>query len=75
MGDALGLDLVAEPERLEEPELACRSAGWFWQSRGLNALADAGDFKRITRLINGGYNGLKDREHYYAKAKQELGAA
>src|SRR5690349_21071754 len=53
-GLALGVDLVDAPELLESPEMACRSAGWFWESRGLNALADKEDFKLITKKINGG---------------------
>jgi putative chitinase len=46
---------------LETPEGACRSAGWFWKSRGLNELADAGDQRAVTKRVNGGYNGLADR--------------
>lgn len=53
-GTALGLDLVAHPELLAEPELAARSAGWYWQSNGLNAFADAGDFDGVSDLINRG---------------------
>lgn len=60
-GTALGADLVNEPEKLGEPELACRSAAWFWDERGLNELADAGDFQTITKRINGGLNGYADR--------------
>ncbi len=41
---------------------------------GLNPLADQGNFREITRRINGGYNGLAAREAYYARAKQVLGA-
>lgn len=73
-GAALGLDLLAEPELLETPENACRSAAWFWHSRGLNELADAGEFRLITKRINGGYNGLSDRQAYYIKAKEVLNA-
>ena len=69
---ALGVDLLANPERLAEPELAARSAGQFWSSRGLNELADVEDFIRITRRINGGTNGLADRLALYAAAKQVL---
>ena len=69
-GEALGLDLIADPELLEQPINACRSAGWFWESRGLNALADAGDFLRITKRINGGTNGLADRQALYESAQQ-----
>lgn len=69
-GDALGLDLIVEPELLEQPINACRSAGWFWRSHGLNELADAGDFLRITKRINGGTNGLADRQALYAKAQE-----
>ena len=69
----LGVDLVEEPERLEEPELACRSAAWFWQSRGLNELADKHDFLRITKRINGGTTGWHDRWKYYQRALQVIG--
>lgn len=71
-GLALGLDLLAHPELLEQPNHACRSAAWFWGSRGLNALADAGDFERITRKINGGLNGLADRLAFYQRASEVL---
>lgn len=71
-GRALGLDLVANPELLEEPLNACRSAAWFWSSRGLNALADEGDQRAITRRINGGYNGLDDRLALFAVAERVL---
>lgn len=69
-GAALGVDLLGAPERLEEPSLACRSAGWFWRSRGLNALADKGDFLLITKRVNGGTNGWASRLAYYSRAKE-----
>lgn len=72
-GRALGRDLLSNPELLETPELACRSAAWFWHSRDLNALADEGDFARITRKINGGLNGWDDRVKFWERAKDILG--
>ncbi|WP_306558487.1 MULTISPECIES: glycoside hydrolase family 19 protein [unclassified Janthinobacterium] len=71
-GKALGLDLLAKPELLEQTVNACRSAGWFWQMKGLNALADAGDQERVTRRINGGVNGLAERLALYAAARKVL---
>lgn len=71
-GVALGLDLLAAPQLLEQTTAACRSAGWFWQSRGLNRLADAGDQERVTRRINGGLNGLAERLALYAAARKVL---
>jgi putative chitinase len=68
VGKALGLPLIDHPELLETPENAARSAAWFWKSRGLNALADAGDFELITRRINGGLNGYAERISLYEKA-------
>ncbi|WP_325927410.1 glycoside hydrolase family 19 protein [Pseudomonas mosselii] len=64
--------LLNAPELLEHPVYAALSAGWFWQSRGLNALADAGEFLAITKRINGGINGLEDREQLYARALKVL---
>ncbi|MGO4815247.1 glycoside hydrolase family 19 protein [Cupriavidus sp. 2MCAB6] len=69
-GAALGFDLQATPAMLEGDALAARSACWFWHSRGLNALADAGAFETLTRRINGGINGLADRQERWARAKQ-----
>lgn len=71
-GKALGLDLLAKPELLEQAVNACRSAGWFWQTKGLNALADAGDQERVTRRVNGGVNGLAERLALYQVARKVL---
>lgn len=61
-GKALGIDLVRHPELLEEPIWAAYSACWFWQWQHLNELADAGDFLALCKRINGGTNGLQDRQ-------------
>jgi putative chitinase len=67
-GKALGLDLEGNPDIAVEPGVAFRTAGWFWDTHGLNALADKEDYKLITRRINGGYNGYDDRVKYYERA-------
>jgi putative chitinase len=64
----LGVDFVAHPELLKEPRYAVQSACWWWTINGLNLLADKGDFKTITKKINGGYNGYLDRVMYYKRA-------
>lgn len=71
-GTALELDLIEHPELLEEPEHAAMSAAWFWWNAKLNELADKGEFRTITRRINGGFNGLADREALFASATREL---
>ncbi|PJJ99495.1 peptidoglycan-binding protein [Lysobacteraceae bacterium NML91-0213] len=72
-GRALGLDLINNPQLAAQPENAARIAAWYWGSRSINDAADAGDFVRATRLINGGTNGLADRQSYYARAQAALG--
>lgn len=69
-GQALGVDLWATPELLGQPALAARSAAWFWSAKGLNEIADTGDNVRATKRINGGTNGLDDRQALYAGAMQ-----
>jgi predicted chitinase len=71
-GALLGIDLVAKPELAATPEVAFATAGLYWKSNGLNELADANDFLKITRRINGGTNGLADRQKYHARALQVL---
>ncbi|AZF64568.1 Phage endolysin [Pseudomonas sp. LBUM920] len=71
-GEALGLDLINKPELLELPQHAAMSAAWFWSTKGLNTLADQGEFTKITRRINGGLNGLEDRLQLWERAKKVL---
>lgn len=67
--------LIERPDLLEQPEGACRSAGWFWQSRELNQWADSGDFKILTLRINGGLNGWADRFACYERSNAAMGVA
>ncbi|WP_219268799.1 glycoside hydrolase family 19 protein [Pseudomonas sp. Xaverov 259] len=71
-GEALGLDLINQPELLEQPQHAAMSAAWFWSTRGLNTLADQKDFAKITRRINGGLTGQDDRLALYDRALKVL---
>lgn len=67
-GEDLEVDLINNPEWLEEPEGAIRSAAWFWDSRDLNEWADKGDVVTVTKKINGGTIGLEDRKELYEEA-------
>lgn len=66
-------DFEARPELLEAPKWAALSAGHYWHVRGLNRVADEGDFLALTRRINGGTNGLADRRELWASAKAAVG--
>ena len=59
---------------LETFEGAAQSACWFWETNNLNVEADAGDIKKMTKKINGGYIGLEDRIHHYENALEIMGA-
>ena len=71
-GDALGQPFSEHPELLLEPQWACMSAGWFWNKRNLNELADNEDWTSITKRINGGTIGLQDRIDRIHKAMDVL---
>ena len=60
--EALGVDFIDNPQLLEEPRYAALSAGWFWNKKGLNALADTMDIDTMTKRINGGSIGIADRK-------------
>lgn len=79
--DALGVDFLVDPDAMSEPAHAALSAAWFWQTRGLNQLADDfqddeddEDFRRITQIINGGVTALGERKKHWLFARQALGA-
>jgi putative chitinase len=62
-------EIIQNPSLIATPEYACLSAGWFWDTKKLNAFADSGDYVTMTRRINGGTLGLNDR---VAKIKKAL---
>ncbi|WP_336273708.1 glycoside hydrolase family 19 protein [Vreelandella indica] len=71
--ESLGIDLVNNPDMAADPEVAAKVATWYWQNReGLSEAAQSGDTREVTRLINGGDNGLADRE---AQTSRYLAAA
>lgn len=64
------LRAVDNPKMLEELPDAALAAGWFWESKRINPLADRDDVVAVTKRINGGLNGLADRKAKLVKAKQ-----
>jgi len=60
-GKDLDIDVISSPDKVAEPEWAMLSAGWFWNKNGLNKYADSKDYVTLTKRINGGTIGLKDR--------------
>jgi len=72
-GLGIDADLLADPTLLLDPRYAALSAGWFWNKKGLNNLADAQDYETMTKRINGGLIGLDDRKSKIAKALSVLG--
>ncbi|WP_313022043.1 glycoside hydrolase family 19 protein [Atlantibacter hermannii] len=69
-GTALKLDLVTNPELLEQDVNAARSAAWFFATSG--CLLYSGDLARVTQIINGGQNGIEDRRQRYKRARAAL---
>ena len=61
-GKKLNIDLVNNPHLAKEPDTAIEIALLFWQEKECGLYAKMGDVKTVTKLINGGYNGLEDRQ-------------
>jgi putative chitinase len=65
-GKSIGEDLVANPDIVVTPKYAALSAAWFFGSKGCIQIADKGPtpdvVKQVTFRINGGYNGLDERQ-------------
>ena len=71
-GAAVGIDLLSGDNARRvatDPDLAVDVACWFWETRGLNVLADRDDVTAVTRKINGGLNGFPDRQRQLARAR------
>lgn len=65
-------DFERKPELVAEWPWAGWAAAFFWETRNLNKLADKDDLVAVTKVINGGRNGLDDRARYLSKAKATI---
>lgn len=76
--ESLKVDFISHPEKLEEPEYAALSAGWFWFTKGLNAISDTDNFLLVSIRINGKNkntglpNGWEDRQKHWETCKKAL---
>jgi predicted chitinase len=59
--------------RVTDRQYGIESAFYFWDARRLNAIADADNVREVTTAVNGGLNGLPDREARLQRVKQALG--
>lgn len=71
-GDALGIDLIENPEQAADPLTSLKIACLYWKRHGINPLCDADNLQAVTRKVNGGLNGLDGRADFLAKAKAAL---
>ena len=69
-----GLDIVNHPQIAASPKGACEVSGWFWKVHGLNAHADLEEYVFISKVVNGGTNGLDQRLEFTKVALGVLGA-
>ena len=75
LGDELGLDAIARPELMADPNVAVRAALDYWRDHDLAELADADAVALVTKRVNGGFNGLPERKRALARVKAALEAA
>ena len=73
-GQALGVDLVRNPDLARTPKYAAPIGGWFWATHGCNQLAQAKNYNALTERINGGLFGAEQRKNVMENAEIVLGA-
>lgn len=67
------VDVVADPKKVADYPLNQVSAMWFWETHNLNKWADEGNVEKVTKIINGGQNGLANRKYLYRMFCKEFG--
>lgn len=71
-GRTIGMSAEQVVDYIETKNGAIESACWFWDVNRLNSIADTGDVAKVTKVVNGGINGLDDRRRRYKIAIEVL---
>jgi putative chitinase len=74
-GKSVGMSPEQVIDYVQTKKGALESACWYWASRKINAACDNSDIVLMTKLVNGGTNGLEDRRKHYEQALKVLGGA
>lgn len=74
-GKTIGKSPEEVIEYLKTIDGALESACWYWKTRNINEACDANDITKMTKLINGGTNGLQDRKVRYERNLNILGGS
>lgn len=69
-----GIDVVSNPDLVARPDIGATAAAWYWRTRGCDKLAEAEDLTGLCRKINGGLNGLTERNHLFYEIRRMSGA-
>lgn len=73
-GKAIGIDLVAHPDKADDPDHAFDTAAWYWENKDLNKVLEKKGFDEVTHRVNGGSIGAHERHRLYDKARDVLDA-
>lgn len=62
---ALNINFIDNPALICQPQNAMATSLWYWDINNCNDVAD--NIEKVTKIINGGYNGLEERKELYQK--------
>jgi len=71
-GDAIGVDLVRNPERACEPEIAARVFVWFLTTHHVDKAAESKNWRLVRKTWNGGFNGWEPFNRYVNRLLEAL---
>jgi putative chitinase len=73
VGTIVGIDLEGHPELAEHADSAIEIAGAIWEIKKCDKLSEDAPVKDYTLRINGGLNGLADRQTRFNTATKAMG--
>lgn len=71
-GQKLGVPLEANPDLALDPKISAKILTSYFYDRGVDDAARAGDWRKVRKLVNGGYNGWDVFEAYVKRAKERF---
>ena len=71
-GKKLGVDLENDPDLAMDPEISAQVLACYFKERGVDQAARAGDWRKVRKLVNGGYHGWDVFSKYVERAQARL---